>query len=370
MDFQTSELKTAIGKLKPIINTHSPLAAAKGILYKDGYLHATDANIYAAVKISTGLIPEDVQFIIPSTALDVAQKLPHTSTQINLVDNYAIEIVSGSYRAIFASISPTEFPAFESAGDITSSVQLESEDFIKAVSSVLYAVSKAQSKGVLCGINVKSNDEGQLELTGLDGFRLAQKVISANDLTSPFSAVVTREFCQAFTKLVGSSERFVLNNTNKCVTVQGDEFILKARKLAGDYVDSKTLLSRVQTDKVIRMDRDVLLQTLDLHSLSVKSQLGANNLVKVMVKDKDTVEFASNSASVQFSYTVPASCEGFEDGFCIGFNATYLQDSVKTHADAENIQLGMHSAITGVLVHNSEDTESGVALVLPVKLNS
>ena len=367
MDFQLNEIKQVIAKLKPIVNGITPLADAKGILFKDGKLSALNYDLFAAIKVQTGLVQSNEAFIIPHTALDVIAKLTGDTVRIEYIDD-VLHISCGKFKAKYATQPAEKFRAFEEADEVIAVAEnMNCRLFVGGINKVLYATADDEKKGTLCGVNVVS-DGTSITMTALDGFRAAQsKGIEIK--SDVFNTTLGRSFCATLAKIAGDAENVRLTVLNRSVRVQDDAFEIKGRTLAGQYVDAAQIINSVQPDKSVVMDSEDIIRALELYASAIKgNEAGKNNLIRVKILPDGIVQFAARSELSQFTYEVGAECSGFTEVFEIGFNAKYIVQAVKALTGAKQILIKLLNPLKPALIYDNDKPDDALALVLPVKI--
>ena len=367
MEFITKELQSAVSKLKPLIKTRTPLEVAKGILYANGNMTATDMTVHATIKVSTGLVPTDETFIIPQDAFNAIAKLPDEKATIEYDANGYISVVSGKFKAKFATYNPFEFPAFESKADVLVTKQINLSGFMRNLKSVMYAVAVSENKGVMCGINIVS-DGKRIKFAALDGFRAAMAF--GEECADQFTVTVPVGFwtmmMKATTDDTETATLTVLSD-NKSLSLANENFTIQTRLLEGQFVDVDAIIAKVNQTKTIRVDRLELISALEMHAASMKDN-GKNNLIVFTVDSVSSVLLSAHTQGSSFEYVLSAENEGFSSVFKIGFNATYIMQAIKA-LDCDTLLFKLDSPVTATLIFDAGDIDSHTALVLPVRIN-
>lgn len=367
MEFITKELQSAISKLKPLIKTRTPLEVAKGILYANGTMTATDMTVHATLKVSTGLVPTDETFIIPQAAFNAIAKLADEKATIEYDANGYIQVASGKFKAKFATYNPFEFPAFESKAEVLTTQHVNISCFMQNLKSVMYAVAISENKGVMCGINIAS-DGKQMRFAALDGFRLS--IAYGEDCTDQFVVTVPVGFWTMMMKFTADETemaKLTILSDNKSLSLSNENFTIQTRLLDGQFVDVASIVGKVALTKSIRVNRAELLEALEMHSASMKDN-GKNNLIVFTVDSASSVLLSAHTQGSSFEYALPAENEGFSSVFKIGFNATYIMQAIKA-LDCDTLLFKLDSPVTATLIFDAGDIDSHTALVLPVRIN-
>ena len=227
--------------------------------------------------------------------------------------------------------------------------------FQSAVNKVSYAIDENQQRVILTGAHVVAKD-GFMTFTGLDGFRLAQTVISCagDDIDVVIPIRVLSMICDAST---GETLSFHSNGIH--LTVEGDGFVINAIMLSGTYVETVRLIPT-------KFATDALIKTSDMRNVldSATVASGSSNLVKLHIAS-DKIEVTSNSQEADFNGEASAIVHG--DTLSIAFNLKYLI-SAFNHIDSEQCEMHFNEPANPVIIspHNSEE-QTDIHLILPVR---
>ena len=77
MKIDKNELAKKIGQLKGIVPSKTTSEALRGVLYKDGYLIASNTELTVKAKLEAEESNPDGRFIIPEKAFDLISNMPN-----------------------------------------------------------------------------------------------------------------------------------------------------------------------------------------------------------------------------------------------------------------------------------------------------
>lgn len=77
MKIDKNELAKKIGQLKGIVPSKTTSEALRGVLYKDGYLIASNTELTVKAKLEAEESNPDDRFIIPEKAFDLISNMPN-----------------------------------------------------------------------------------------------------------------------------------------------------------------------------------------------------------------------------------------------------------------------------------------------------
>ena len=162
-----AELVQKLNKIKGIVPKTTTIPALQSILVKDGYLIAN--NLEMTVKAKLEGTDGDL-FLIPQKAFDLITNLPEGEVEITPKGKDGIAIKAEKIKNTYQTLSPDLFPESEIICEEGLEFTLESEELLKAMRHVAWAISKQNGPmGALC---LQAAD-GYLNFVALDGHVMA-----------------------------------------------------------------------------------------------------------------------------------------------------------------------------------------------------
>ena len=228
--------------------------------------------------------------------------------------------------------------------------------FKNAINKVSYAIGEDQSRIILTGAHIVTND-GIMTITALDGFRLAQTEILCigEDIDIVVPSKILNMICDAITT---GELSFASNGIH--FSVSGEGFSMNSIILSGQYIDTARIIPT-------EFKTNVLVKTSDLRNLldSATVASGSSNLVKLIIKG-ESITVTSNSEDADFNGDTSALIEG--DDIIIAFNLKYLIQSIN-HIESEKCAIRMTMPVSpAIFTDVSEGTKPDIHLILPVRV--
>ena len=227
-------------------------------------------------------------------------------------------------------------------------------EFKNAINKVSYAISEDESRIILTGAHIVA-DGMTATITALDGFRLAQTVISCDG--EEIDIIVPSRILNAITDAITDGELTISSNGIK-ITAKGEGFTINATTLSGTYIDTERIIPTEFKTKV-------LVKTIDMKDCADSATVasGTNNLVKLVVSN-DNIAVMSNSDVADFHGDVNAMIEG--DDITISFNLKYLIHALN-HIDSEECEFRFNQPTSPAIIVPHKENNSDLSLVLPVR---
>jgi DNA polymerase-3 subunit beta len=261
-------------------------------------------------------------------------------------------------------MNPSDFPEVpRSLGKAT--FVLPKEDFLEALSQVLFATSIDETRPVLTGTLLIFRKD-QLVLVATDGFRLSQKKITLKGGIKEGKLILPKNVLMEVLRLSSEGEEILFEPRPKdgqCVFAL-DDTILSSRLLEGEFPDFEKIIPK-ETNLKIGLDKEELLRAVKLSSVFARDSA---NIVGIRVL-KDAVELSAESQLAGSQKTeVEAKVEGSVKDFEISFNFRFLEEFL--HAvKSEEVQIEFStSSSPGVFLDPKDPTF--LHLIMPVRLQN
>lgn len=324
----------------------------KGVLYKNKSLFATNMEI----GIRTPLLQDqDECFIIPDKAIELIERLPDAPIEITGKSGEGKQYITVKAPGInnkFQSYDPYIYPEFEQVVN-TSQSSISSEEFHKAIKSVMYAADNKNLSRIFSGINFQS-ESGHLNVVATDSHRLSW--ITIEGYNQSINLTIPKLALQKILKLPLEREIQISYNEKNAVFESG-EYMFYTRLLEGKWPDYQKLFSEKNIATIAK--RAELLSALERCKVCADEK--DSNAITLNFEE-DKLNISSNTQAVEHSELFKLE-EDIPEAIKIGFNGTYLIDALKSY-DTEEIYILMSTSVQPVILsHGNLKT-----LVLPLRL--
>ncbi|MCD8150566.1 MAG: DNA polymerase III subunit beta [Clostridiales bacterium] len=353
MKIEKNELSKKIGQLKSIVPSRTTIEALKGVLYKDGYLIASDTNLTVKAKIE--VLEEDAggtePFIIPDKSFDLINSLPPGEMELETGKDM-VKIKIGKIRNQFRTLPAEQFAYIRDSISAEAAASISASKLKTAISHVLYAVAPGGTNQTMTGMYMECKD-GKLNFVGLDGKRIAWDSI---DYDGSFQLIVPRAALDKLLKLDFTGDIAITHDENG-VLFRSEDYEVYTRLIQGEYFKYEKLFSHGDIYTVI--DRKTFLEAINRAKLCGSAE------------DKAPVIFDMQGSSIKITYRDSATdyqedvpvLEDLSSALKIAFDPRFFADSLKAF-DCDNISMEFKSAKMPAIL-KAEDSDM-TALVLPV----
>lgn len=346
------------GEIKRMMKTAIKCVETKGqsrnsnihIRHLDNLLTIRATNGAFACEISTPMMGGDGEGFYVDGAM-FGKVTGITNGEIEIGEDGKACVIKGAGRTRIPVID-AEIPEFAPVEGKT--VAMKAETFRKMWESVGYAVATDQSRIVLTGVLMES-EENLLRWVALDGFRMAVDHCACPGIEE-IKAVVPGAFLDLVAGAIGDGEEVRLTFGEGRLQAETDSMKLQCGLLLGDYPDWKRILP-TQFRTEIRMKTAELREA--LKNGSVIS--ARNNLIRMKIGESEiTLEGKSEEAD----YSAQISCQTQGDGMTIAFNQKYLSEMVNRIVE-DDFVMSFNSSTSPCVGRG--DGEENINLILPVR---
>lgn len=279
-----------------------------------------------------------------------------TSQNVSLESNdKVLKVKAGTNKSSIALVGTyEEMTAMNGAGN-NSAISVPAIAFCSAMNDVKYAVSTDMTRMILTGICVKTKDNGEMEVAGLDGYRVAVSSLNYDGEKIPPFVIPARganELVKLFGKYEGYLEMHVADGrlfVESCVTKF--ETVL----LMGEYIDYNRIFPKEFKTKVTVKTNDFKAAIARAATLADER----NKLVKMEIKD-GLIRLSGASVTGTSEDEIEAKIEG--EDISISFNSRYLSDVSKA-VYGEYTLFSLTTAVSPVLFADGANRH----LALPVR---
>lgn len=335
-----------------------------------------DLNLAICTELGAD-VESDGDYTLPSTLLnDLVSRLPaaEITVDINKETNTAtLTSESGEYR--IQGMPSGEFPELPSISLTNAGrLVLESAQFKEALSGVLFSASTDKTKQILCGVNIRLSNDGNLTLATTDGHRLSVSTIATTQKDSEVEITIpSKTLIEVLKSLKAQKlETFKIEFDDLQIQFEMGDTTIMSRVLDGNYPNYPQLLPNAFS-RTCEVDRLSLLQSLERIG-ALASQL--NSVVALEITPDainlkvTTQDVGNGQESIPCKYSSQSEeSEEDETLFAIGFSIKYLMEALKAFTCTDVI-LSMNSALSPVIINSFDGNEGLTYLIMPIQIKN
>jgi len=337
-------LNKALGSVSRVANSRGTLPILANVLIKTNNnrlsLSATNLDIaithYIGAKVNT-----EGSITVPARLMqDFVNSLPDGVIELDLKET-KLHISTEQYQSVVNGIMADDFPSMPAITD-GKTWKVAGNVFKKALQQVVFAASADETRPVLTGVLLKTQD-GKLNMAATDSYRLAEKEIGTNkeevQLLIPASAM------HDLLRVLGDSDDEIsITHNDQQVLFKVDDIELVTRLIDGKYPDYRKLIPA-------SFATQATLKRADLTNITKVSSLFARESAgSVTLEIDDTKQQVSirSVASQLGENTATAEAKATGSG-SITLNSRYLLDALGV-LSGEDVVFGFNGKLEPTLL--------------------
>jgi DNA polymerase III subunit beta len=346
----------------PILN-NIMIRAEKGNIS----LESTNLEI-GIISDIRGRVEEDGLYTVDSKVFtDYVSLLPNQKINISKKDNN-IKIECSNYKTKIKGMEAEEYPVIPKIEN-NLDVVVDVDEFKKALSQVIFAVSGNESRLELTGVLFNFNNN-VLTMAATDSYRLSEKELKTktNGLNEEKNIIIPAKTLQELIRIVSGIKEGI--EEDKMLEIKFSEnqilFILKSTQIIsklieGQYPDYKQIIPK-DPKTTARVNKQEFIRA--VKTSSIFSKTGINDVNLDFPKDKNALIITSTSGQTGENTTnLDAEVRGEDNGIVV--NCNYLLDGLNNIKD-ENIIIKITDNNTPCVISGEEDKKYKY-IIMPIK---
>ncbi len=361
------------------LSTVSKAVATRGSLpvLSNVLISAVDGRVkLSATKLETSIttwigasVEEEGEVTVPSKVFhEFVSNIPPSTISIQ-GEGAILKVTSDKVSSKFVGIDASEFPNISTEANEVH-LTIDPKVFSDAVMETAFASAADETRPILTGVLITGN-ESDLYLVGVDGFRLAERVVSTDSgkITKEFSAVVPAKILLEVARLTSSMKEPLEVSVNKDGTLavfKSGDIVVSSRVLDGDFPAYKSLIPAAETRTVkVKMLSKDLASALKLANVFAKDMVTVVKF-KIVPDDAAVYILSSNSEVGENSAKIDADVTG--ENLEIAFNSKYILDAlsnVKSDEVVFECSEKIGPGVPGILRPSTRDNH--IYLIMPMQ---
>lgn len=342
-----------------IASSKSALPVLENVLLnaQKGVLKVSASNLETSIQTAVGAkVEAEGATTVPARILvSLVSNFPPGKLELS-VERDILTVAAEGISSKINGLPASEFPAFAEEGKKI--LTLEAKTLKEAVDQVSFAAAQDESRPILTGLLLKVAG-GSLTLTGIDGFRLAEKKIKseAGDLSLVIPA---RSLVEAARLLEG--EVAVSQPAGGQLFFKTADFAIFVQAIEGEFPDYEQIIP-ANFETKFSFSKEELAKAAQLTSIFTDSGVGV--VVLHFNPKEKSLEVSSQEAEIgEAKIEVGIAGEGKEG--TIAFNSRYLTDALSA-LRGEEITLSLNSPMDPALFEDPKD-KAYLHVVMPVRI--
>lgn len=365
-------LSSALTRISGIVDRKSNRPILNNCLFSivDNHLwiYATDLEVSAkiGIKVVSDISNEEKFCVNLKQLLDILRELPKSEIQlINDHENNLLNIKSGESDFSILTADIKEFPtiSFEHGNF---SISLKSEDIIKIVEKVSYAMSQDETRIFLNGVFVHQA-EGYLKAVAIDGHRLALIELPNHQYNNALlnnGILIPRKGISELKRIaIDSQERardILLYIDQSFITAILDDDETSIRLISRDYPKYQSVIP-AKCNMQVKLSKDTFLSAVKRVRLLSNEQTHG---IRLKISNQSMLLSSSHSSMGKANEKITIEYDGVETE--ISLNGKYLVEALNSIED-NNLIIEFNNSQSPLVIKSKND-QTSLNIIMPLRL--
>jgi DNA polymerase III subunit beta len=351
-----SNIKDAVSIIEKAVGENSSLPILKNILIEaeNNTITFSATNLEIAIHHRVaGKIIEEGKITIPfSLFSSLVGNIQSDRLNFEKKDNN-LEIATDNYSALVNGMPPDDFPITPKIKNNNGFIEIKNIFLKEAIQQTTVASQYSDLRPELNSILFNFSLES-LILASTDGFRLAEKTLSANLLVAkdkePFKILVPLKTSIELARIIRDDEVVRIYQDENQVLFKTDQTEMISRLIEGSFPDYSAIVPHEFAAEVV-VERDEFMGAIKLAGVFGQK----NSEVKIKIhQNRKAIEISSaDQALGENNHILPAKIKG--DIPEVFFNWRYLSDPLKI-IKGEDVFIGLQEEAGPALIRSAADT--------------
>jgi DNA polymerase III subunit beta len=357
-------LLRALSRAARIVPAKPQLPVVANVLLQteEGRLKVTATNLETTESILVGAKIEQEGGICVSSRLllEFVSTLPQVNVELRVKDG-SLSVKAQGFHAVIPGVAAGEFPQSTDTGT-TATASLEKDEFVRAMSQVIFAAATDEGRPLLTGIRILQKDQETL-FAATDGFRLSVKRLNLKT-KEPLDLLIPARALSEVVKvsLEEKEEKTItITRTSSAQLVFGiGDTQIQTRLIDGAYPNFEKIIPATHNTRV-KMEKSALLSAVKSAAIFARDNA---NIVKFHVENALVTVSANTPQVGENSVDVEAEVEG--EGGDMAINSRFLLECLSNFPSDEVI-----FEMTGSLnpaVFTSSKEQRYLHIIMPVRV--
>lgn len=369
VSIERSALLSALGHIQSIVERRSTLQILSNVklVARDDVLtlSATDMDVETVETVGAKALLDGATTAPAHMLHDIVRKLPEGAEVLLEAggEDPRLRLTSGRSEFFLSVLPAQDFPAL-SAGDLTHTFQLGSQDLKRLFDKTKFAISTEETRYYLNGVylHVVEGETPLLRAVATDGHRLARLEMPAPAGAQGVAGVIVpRKTALEIVRLMGESEDAVeIGLSQTKLQIRVGTLTLTSKLIDGTFPDYERVIPKTN-GRVLKAPVGGFRGAVDrVSSIS----LDKTRAVKLAIEADRLMLTVTNpeSGSAVEELSVDYQAEPLE----IGFNSRYLLD-IMGEIDGEEARFSMADPGAPMVVEDQEDANA-VYVLMPMRV--
>lgn len=321
-------------------------------------LLATDGEIAIEKKMRAEVLEEGAICVPGKYFGDFIKRLENCQVTL-ATEGDKLNINYGDSESSLQMLNAEDFPSIDMAVN-ESRVELLSKDLKELIAKTTFCCAQDDSRPVLKGCLVQTEEDGRISFTALDGYRMAVCRKNILSVSGSIRIICPGRTLNEIGRMLGADEEpIALYVQENLLMVSVDDTVLTGRLYEGEFVNVKNIVPREFTSEIVA-DKAALDESVE--RAAVMARTDKNSVVTFDIRE-DGMNITALTAIGRVDESLKVNLDGKD--VKIALNCKYVSECLNVIAD-EQVRIGFNGAVSPCVVTPAEG-DSYLYLILPVR---
>ncbi len=357
-------LATALQSVSRVASSRTQLPILSNILVRtDGnrlLIAAMNMEIASTHYIGAKVVKPGAITVPARLITDFVTSLPKGSVELQ-VTGTKLQLTSGSYKSTINGMTADDFPELPAIDESQAvSYAIAADDFKQAVSQTTIATSSDVNRPVLTGVYWHSHD-GYLYLAGTDGYRLAERKLTATK--SQVAAIIPKTSLQEVLRAIDDAVETVdVLFDESQVRFRAGEAEITSQLIDGNFPDYRQLIPTT-TDTTVSLTKDEFVRITKIAGLFSRDSGGS----VVLTADDTTSQLTIHSVASELGENTSETAVTMTGSAgTVSLNSRYISEALAV-IDGQEIQFGFSGKLAPCVLKEAKKTTNYKHIIMPLK---
>ncbi len=361
------ELVKKMNAISSVVPTRTTMPILSTVLISaesaDIHLSATDLDISVKSRVK-GNVEEEGMIAAPARKVAEIVKSLSGNDVLLAVEGERLTIECGKSNFVVNGRKPEDFPKLPKQ-ESKASFRINPDVLARLIQKTVYAVSTDLTRPALCGV-LWEVDKAGVRMVSTDGHRLA-KVEVGTDIggMEEMSVIVPPKALTAFKAYAEEEQEIEISFGENSIWFVMEESTIYSRLLEGPFPSYHKVIP-ADNKKELVVDRELLADA--TKRVAILSDALTHQVVLSLDREKVTLHVTTQELG-EATEEIEASFSS--DPMSIGYNATYLQDILRT-MESDKISFLLDRPDNAGLIRpvsGGEEDIKQICIVMPLRIS-
>jgi len=332
-------------------------------------LVATDLEVGIKKNVAAEIISPGSLTLPAKILYEIVRESGSDSIKIEEKEKKWVRIKAGTSMYNLAGTASEEYPNFPECNE-ENLVSLPCEIIKQLIDKTIFSAAQERESnytltGILLEKETKEEEKNILRMVSSDGHRLSimEKELDreSDNLIIEKNTLIPKKGVSEIKKVCEGQKNFSLGADKKQLVVKTKNSLLIVRLMNGEFPDYKSIVSVIEKENVIEIERSKFLESLKRTNLFTEDIFNAIQLSvedNKLILSSQNMDFGNAKDEIVINYT--------GEPLDLGFNCRYFIDTLQVMR-SDKIKAYVNSDQSPCLIEGDED-HGFISIIMPMKI--